>query len=86
LYHNRILDIGPQFKITSEIDAQLALTDIEASVDLKYDLSGISFVFPPQDSSQAGTTTPGSNRESPALPLCTSFPSFPSLFPWFNQT
>jgi hypothetical protein len=73
LYHDRILDVGPQFKITSQIDAKVALTDIEASVDVKYDLSGVSFVFPPQDSSQAGSFTPGANRES----SCPSFPSLP---------
>jgi len=66
LYH-RILDIGPEFKVTSEIDAQLKLTDIQASVDLKYDLNDISFVFPPQQgSSQAGTFKPGTTSESPA--------------------
>jgi hypothetical protein len=71
MYHNRILDVGPQFKITSQIDAKVELTDIEASVDVKYDLSGVSFVFPPQDSSQAGLFTPGANRESPRF---TRFP------------
>jgi len=69
MYHNRILEVGPQFKITSQIDAKVELTDIEASVDVKYDLSSVSFVFPPQDSSQAGSFTPGANRKSSAPAL-----------------
>jgi hypothetical protein len=67
------------------MDATVELTDIEASVELKYDLSGVGFTFPPQDNAQGGSFTPGTNRESPALLLYTPFLSFPFLFPWFNQ-
>jgi len=69
LYHS-LLDIGPEFKVTGQIDASLEVSDIEATVGLNYDLCGVTFAFPPQDNSQAGSFTPGMSRESPA---CLSF-------------
>ena len=74
MYHNRILEVDPQFKVLGQIDARVEFTDIEASVDLKYDLNGVSFVFPAQDGSQKGSFTPGSNSKSPPFAHCTSFP------------
>ena len=44
-----ILDIGPEFKVTSQIDATFRLDNINAAVGLNYNLSGVSFVFPPQN-------------------------------------
>jgi len=78
LYHS-ILEIVPQFKLISQIDATLEVSDIEASVDMKYDLSGLSFDFPPQANSQAGSFTPGTtqNRESSALPVLRSSSNVP---------
>ena len=67
MYHS-ILEVGPEFKVIGRIDASLEVSDIEASVNLKYDLSGVNFDFLPQDNSQAasGTFTRGTSRESPA--------------------
>lgn len=57
-----ILEIGPQFKVTGQIDASLEVSDIEASVGLNYDLSGVTFAFPPQANSQGGSFTPGTSQ------------------------
>jgi hypothetical protein len=65
--------------VTGEIDAAIELNDIEASVELKYNLSGVGFVFPPQDNQQVGSFAPGTNRESPARLLSTSSPSLLSM-------
>jgi len=48
------LNIGPEFKVTAQIDASLEVSDIEVTTGLNYDLSGVTFAFPPQDNSQAG--------------------------------
>jgi len=69
LYHS-ILEIGPEFKVAGQIDASLKVSDIEASVGLSYDLSGVTFAFPPQAKLKAGSFTPGTSRESSA---CLSF-------------
>ena len=55
--------------MTGQIDASLEVSDIEASVGLNYDLSGVTFAFPPQDNSQTGSFKPGTSRESPACLL-----------------
>jgi len=68
--HHSILEIGPEFKVIGRIDASLKVSDIEASVNLKYDLSGVNFDFPPKSNPQAGTFTRGTNRE---FPPCLSF-------------
>jgi len=69
MYHS-ILEIGPAFKLIGRIDANLKVSDIEASVNLKYDLSGVNFDVPLQDNSQAGAFMRGTNHESPT---CLSF-------------
>jgi hypothetical protein len=58
-----ILDIGPEFKLLSRIDAKFELNDIKAVVDVNYDLSGASFVFPPQEGSNSDGITPSAKRE-----------------------
>ena len=59
-----ILDVGPEFKLLSRIDAKFELNDIKAVVDVDYDLSGASFVFPPQKGSHSEGITPSAKRES----------------------
>ncbi|KAF8472221.1 hypothetical protein DFH94DRAFT_192159 [Russula ochroleuca] len=56
-----IFEIGPEFKLMGEIDAA-GHDNVSAVVDLNYDLSGVSFVFPPQAGSKAGGITPGANH------------------------
>ena len=60
----RILDLGPEFKLLSRIDAKFGLNDINAVVDVNYDLSGAAFVFPPQEVSNSDGITPSAKRES----------------------
>jgi hypothetical protein len=63
----RILEIGPEFKLLSRIDAKFGLNNLNAVVGLNYDLSGVSFVFPPQAGSKLDGITLGrlgANRES----------------------
>ena len=60
-----LLNIGPEFKVTAQIDASLEVSDLEATVGLNYNLSGVTFAFPPNNW-QAGSFTPGTSREYPA--------------------
>jgi hypothetical protein len=48
----------------SRIDATFGLNNIKAVVDVNYDLSGASFVFPPQEGSNSEGITPSAKRES----------------------
>lgn len=59
-----ILEIGPEFKLLSQIEAKFGLNNINAVVDLNYNLSGTSFVFPPQAGSNVDGITPSAKRES----------------------
>src|SRR5712691_195203 len=68
--HHSILEIGPEFKVIGRIDASLKVSDIAASVNLKYDLSEVNFHFPPQANSKSGAFKRGTSRESPT---CLSF-------------
>ncbi|KAH9991034.1 hypothetical protein BJV77DRAFT_560799 [Russula vinacea] len=56
-----IFEIGPEFKLMSEIDVA-GQDNISAVVDLNYDLSGVSLVFPAQASSNVGGLTPGTSH------------------------
>ncbi|KAN0123083.1 hypothetical protein V8E52_003036 [Russula decolorans] len=47
----KILDIGPQFTLLGRIDATFGLKNVNAAVEVNYDLGGASFAFPPQDAS-----------------------------------
>ncbi|KAF8472215.1 hypothetical protein DFH94DRAFT_655780 [Russula ochroleuca] len=57
-----ILEVGPEFKLMSQFDAKFGLNNINAAVDLNYNLSGVSFVFPPQAGSNVDGITPGSKQ------------------------
>jgi len=57
-----ILDLGPEFKLMSRIDATFGLNNIKAVVDVNYDLSGASFVFPPQEGSNSEGITPSAKQ------------------------
>ncbi|KAF8502654.1 hypothetical protein F5888DRAFT_1607718 [Russula emetica] len=57
-----ILDLGPEFKLSSRIDATFGLNNIKAVVDVNYDLSGASFVFPPQEGSNSDGITPSAKQ------------------------
>jgi hypothetical protein len=48
----------------SHIDAKFELNNIKAVVDVNYDLSGASFVFPPREGSNSEGITPSAKRES----------------------
>jgi hypothetical protein len=73
-----IFEIGPEFKLMGEIDAA-GHDNVSAVVDLNYDLSGVSFVFPPQAGSKAGGITPGANREFFLYLISTLCPVLPVL-------
>jgi len=81
-----ILELSPEFELISRIDATFELTNIEAVVDLRFDLSSIGLVFPPQVSSQAGAFTPGSNQLTlSAIPdTGASFEAMAHLIPQFE--
>ncbi|KAF8502657.1 hypothetical protein F5888DRAFT_1800191 [Russula emetica] len=57
----KILDIGPEFTLLGAIDANFGLQNVNASVDVNYDLSGASFSFPPGSS---GSNTGGISSSS----------------------
>jgi hypothetical protein len=71
----------------SEIDVA-GQDNISAVVDLNYDLSGVSFVFPAQTGSKVGGLTPGTSRESFLYLLfliATPCPVLPILIQLENQ-
>jgi hypothetical protein len=45
------------------MDANFGLQNINAGIEVNYDLSGASFVFPPQDGSQSNGISPSTKRE-----------------------
>jgi len=55
-----ILKIGPQFALLGQIEADFGLQHANAVVGVDYDLSGASFIFPPQ----AGSSTNGITSSS----------------------
>ncbi|KAI9463511.1 hypothetical protein F5148DRAFT_982388 [Russula earlei] len=81
-----ILEIGPEFKVISNIDATFEIANIDAFVDLSFDLSGVRFVFPPQASSRMGTFTPGPSRAniSASPSLGSTFSAAAHLIPQFD--
>lgn len=72
MYHS-IFEIVPKFKLTGQIDASLKVSDIEVSVDMKYDFSGVNFDFFRQADSQASA-------------LLISYPSSPRNVQSMDQT
>ncbi|KAF8502656.1 hypothetical protein F5888DRAFT_1110589 [Russula emetica] len=52
----KIFEIGPEFTLLGAVDANFGLQNVNASVDVNYDLSGASFSFPPGSS---GSNTGG---------------------------
>ena len=72
----------------SEIDVA-GQDNISAVVDLNYDLSGVSLVFPAQASSNVGGLTPGTSRESflyLLFPIATLRPVLPILIQFEDVT
>jgi hypothetical protein len=72
----------------SEIDVA-GQDNISAVVDLNYDLSGVSLVFPAQASSNVGGLTPGTSRESflyLLFPIATPRPVLPILIQFEDVT
>lgn len=59
-----IIDVGPEFKVTSQIDANFGIKNINAAVGLNYNLSGVTFIFPPKGDSDGTGIAPGTKRES----------------------
>lgn len=49
------------------IDANFGLKNVNATVEVNYDLGGASFVFPPQDGSKTDGIVSSSKRESSLL-------------------
>ena len=60
---HRILEIGPQFTLLGQIDANFGLQNVNAAVEVNYDLGGASFAFPPQAGSNTDGITSTSKRE-----------------------
>ena len=58
-----IVDIGPQFKVTSQMDANFGIKNLNAAVGLNYNLSGVNFIFPPQGGSDGTGIAPSTKRE-----------------------
>ena len=59
-----IVDIGPQFKVTSQMNANFGIKNLNAAVGLNYNLSGVNFIFPPQGGSDGTGIAPSTKRES----------------------
>ncbi|KAH9975610.1 hypothetical protein BJV77DRAFT_1164270 [Russula vinacea] len=57
-----ILDIGPQFKVTSQMDANFGIKNLNAAVGLNYNLSGVNFIFPPQGGSDGTGIAPSTKQ------------------------
>ncbi|KAI9437319.1 hypothetical protein H4582DRAFT_339196 [Lactarius indigo] len=54
-----ILDVGPEFKVTGEVDADLALANIGADVRVTYNLSDVAVIFPPERCKAGGAFKQG---------------------------
>ncbi|KAH9053109.1 hypothetical protein EDB87DRAFT_291780 [Lactarius vividus] len=59
-----ILDIGPEFKVTGEVDADLALANVGADVRVTYNLSDVAVIFPPQRCKNGGAFKEGTSEVS----------------------
>ncbi|KAF8266395.1 hypothetical protein EI94DRAFT_1803173 [Lactarius quietus] len=59
-----ILDVGPEFIVTGNVDADFALSNIDASARIAYNLSEIVVTFPPQNSSTSGSFQQGTSSVS----------------------
>ncbi|KAH8985709.1 hypothetical protein EDB92DRAFT_2116659 [Lactarius akahatsu] len=54
-----ILEIGPEFKVTGEVDVDLALTNVDTDVRITYNLSDVAAIFPPQHCKTGGAFKQG---------------------------
>ncbi|KAF8502608.1 hypothetical protein F5888DRAFT_1607712 [Russula emetica] len=70
-----ILDIGPQFTLVGLIDANFGLANVNAAVEVNYDLGGASFTFP----AQGGSNTNGITSSSKQVTFNASFNSGATL-------
>ena len=61
--HSSLLELSPEFKLMGQIDANFGQDSVNAVVDLNYNLTGLSFIFPPQGSESDGFTS-DAKRES----------------------
>ncbi|KAH8997662.1 hypothetical protein EDB86DRAFT_3076463 [Lactarius hatsudake] len=59
-----ILDIGPEFKVTGEVDVDLALTNVGTDVRVTYNLSDVAVIFPPQHFKTGGAFKQGPSEVS----------------------
>ena len=79
---DRILDVGPQFTLLGGIDANFGLQNVNAAVEVNYDLGGASFTFPPQAGSNTDGISSSSKRE---LLLLLSHHSCSSSYPYSSN-
>ncbi|KAH8985711.1 hypothetical protein EDB92DRAFT_2027166 [Lactarius akahatsu] len=59
-----ILEIGPEFKVTGEVDVDLALTNVDTDVRITYNLSDVAAIFPPQHCKTGGAFKQGPSEVS----------------------
>jgi hypothetical protein len=64
------------------VDANFGLKNVNAAVEVNYDLGGASFVFPPQDGSKTDGIASSSKGEF--LPLLSHHPHSP-LYPYLSN-
>ncbi|KAH9167921.1 hypothetical protein EDB89DRAFT_1994780 [Lactarius sanguifluus] len=57
-----ILEIGPEFKVTGEVDVDLALTNFGTDVRVTYNLSDVAAIFPPQHYETGGAFKQGTSE------------------------
>ena len=60
---HRIFEIGQDFTLLGRIDANFGLKNVNAAVEVNYDLGGASFAFPPQGASNTDGISTSSKRE-----------------------
>ena len=70
---SRILEFTPEFKLMGQIDANFGEDSVNAVVDLNYNLTGLSFIFPPQGSD--GITSDTKRESCPRLITMLSWPN-----------
>ncbi|KAN0134690.1 hypothetical protein V8E53_007475 [Lactarius tabidus] len=56
-----ILDIGPEFVVMGKVDADFALSNVDASVGVAYKLRKVATTFPPQSGSNGGSFHKGTS-------------------------
>ena len=60
LNDNRIFELGPEFIVTGEVDADFALSNFDASVSIAYNFSEVATTFP-QSGSTSGSFIKGTS-------------------------